>query len=428
MTAACGGGGGTGGLPGPLPSPLPSATPNPGPSTLTAIKHVVIIIQENRTFDNLFNGYPGADSASSGKMSNGQTVALRSQDWIAPKDISHSHTNWWAQYANGNMYFDLGSPAGQAASYPYAFTPQSETLPYWALASQYVLADRMFQSNTGPSFVAHQYLIAGSSQYSPGHFADENPNHASIWGCDDPAGVTVEQVGPNGTSLPGPYPCFDYTTLADEFDAKAISWRYYSPSITGGGGSIWSAFDAISHIRFGPDWANDVISPETNVLNDIPAGTLSSVTWIAPSGGNSDHCCGSKNGPAWVASIVNAIGQSKYWNSTAIFVTWDDWGGWFDHVVPPQIDSMGLGFRVPLLVISPYAKQGYVSHVQHEFGSILRFTEENFGVAALGASDARADDLMDAFNFAQSPRTYVPVSITVSPQELRRSTGAPDND
>lgn len=423
LTAACSGGGGT---PGPVPSPTPSVSPTP--VGLTAIKHIVIIVQENRTFDNLFNGYPGADTAQSGTMSNGQTVQLRSQDWIAPADISHAHTNWWKQYANGNLYFDLGSPASQSPSYPYAYTPQSETVPYWNLAQQYVLADRMFQTNTGPSFVAHQYLIAGSAEYSPGHFADENPNHASIWGCDDPSGVTVQQLGPNGTSLPGPFPCFDYTTLADEFDAKGISWRYYAPSITGPGGSIWSAFDAIRHIRYGADWTNDVISPETQVLTDVPNGTLAKVTWIVPSGGNSDHCCGSKNGPAWVASIVNAIGQSQFWSSTAIFVTWDDWGGWFDHVAPPQIDSMGLSFRVPLLVISPYARQGYVSHVQHEFGSILHFTEEDLGVASLAASDSRADDLLDCFNFNQSPRAYVPVSVNVRPEELRRSTGPPDND
>src|SRR6202162_6160340 len=254
LAAACGGGGGGG--PGPGPTPVRTASPTPVPSAsptpvgLTAIKHVVIIIQENRTFDNLFNGYPGADTAQSGTMSNGQTIALRSQDWIAPADISHAHTNWWKQYANGNLYFDLGSPASQSPSYPYAYTPQSETVPYWTLAQQYVLADRMFQTNTGPSFVAHLYLIAATSEYSSGHFADENPNHASIWGCDDPSGVTVQQLGPNGTSLPGPFPCLDYTTLADEFDAKGISWRYYAPSITGTGGSIWSAFDAISHLRF----------------------------------------------------------------------------------------------------------------------------------------------------------------------------------
>jgi phospholipase C len=424
LSAACSGGGSGGG--GPLPTPVPSATPTPNP--LAAIKHVVIIIQENRTFDNLFNGYPGADTAQSGKMSTGQTVQLRSQNWLAPVDISHAHTNWWKQYANGNLYFDLGSPSGQSPSYPYAYTPQSETAPYWALAQSYVLADRMFQSNTGPSFVAHQYLIAGSSQFAPNQYADENPDHSTIWGCDDPSNVTVGQLGPNGTSLPGPYPCFDYTTLGDEFDARAISWRYYAPSITGTGGSIWSAYDAIRHIRFGSDWANDVISPETQILTDVPNGTLATVTWVVPSGGNSDHCCGSQNGPAWVASVVNAIGQSKFWNSTAIFVTWDDWGGWFDHVAPPQLDSMGLGFRVPLLVISPYAKQGYVSHVQHEFGSILHFAEEDFGVSALAASDSRADDLTDCFNFAQGPRSYVPVSVNVRPEVLRASTGPPDND
>jgi phospholipase C len=399
---------------------------------LVAIKHVVVIIQENRSFDNLFNGFPGADSAQSGTMSNGQTVQLRSQNWIAPADVIHDHETWWKQYANGNLYFDLGSPAGQAPSYPYAYTPQSETAPYWSLAQQYALADRMFQTNSGPSFPAHQFLIAGTSQFSPGQWAVNNPNlpnlNVGVWGCDSPAGTTVRLLGPNGTSLPGVFPCFDYTTLADELDAKAISWRYYAPSITGGDlGAVWSAFDAIKHIRYGADWSN-VVSPETQVLDDVANGQLASVTWVVPSLANSDHCCSSQNGPAWVASVVNAVGKSPFWNSTAIFVVWDDWGGWFDHVAPPQLDSMGLGFRVPLLVISPYAKQGYVSHVQHEFGSVLRFTEEDFGLSVLAATDARADDLSDSFNFRQAARTYVPVSVTVPQSALRTSSGPPDND
>src|SRR5262249_10817410 len=157
-----------------------------------------------------------------------------------------------------------------------------------------------------------------------------------------------------------------------------VSWRYYSPGV-GANGYIWSAYQAIDHIRNGPDWDAHVISPETRVLADLGAATpqLAQVTWVVPSGPNSDHLKSTQYlpgtqtpaGPAWVTSIVNAVGASPFWSETAIFITWDDWGGFYDHVKPPQADYMGLGFRVPLIVVSPWARKGYVSKVQHEFGS-----------------------------------------------------------
>jgi phospholipase C len=129
--------------------------------------------------------------------------------------------------------------------------------------------------------------------------------------------------------------------------------------------------------------------------------------WVTPNAANSDHAgIGQNTGPSWVASVVNAIASGPNWSSTAIFIVWDDWGGWYDHVVPPQLDSMGLGFRVPLIVVSPYAKRGYVSHVQHEFGSILHFTEEAFGLPAMTTVDSRADDLRDCFDFSQVSQRY----------------------
>jgi len=144
-----------------------------------------------------------------------------------------------------------------------------------------------------------------------------------------------------------------------------------------------------------------------------------------PANVNSDHSgSGSKSGPSYVASIVNAVGTSQFWNSTAIFVVWDDWGGWFDSVPPPQLDRMGLSFRVPLLVVSPWARHGYVSHVQHEFGSILHFTESNFGLGSLGQTDARADDLSDCFDYSQTPPPFKPIDAPFSPPQLRRLEAA----
>jgi len=421
--AGCGGGGSSS-----PPGPLPPTSP----TTSGAIKHVVIIIQENRTFDTLFNGFPGANSVQSARLSTGQVVALHPNSLTDPQDINHSHLNWERQYAGGNLFFDRGSPAGQPPDFPYAYVPTSETQPYWDLARTYTLGDNTFQSNSGPSFPAHLYLTAASAQFAPGQNADENPNSGGFggWGCDDPPGTTVALLGPTGTDVPGPFPCFDYTTLADEMDAAGVSWRYYAPTV-GSSGGIWSAYDAIKHIRYGADWTNDVVTPETSILTDAPNGNLPAVTWVAPTLANSDHAGSrSTSGPQWVASVVDAIGHGPDWNSTAIFIVWDDWGGWFDHVVPPQVDAMGLGFRVPLIVVSPYAKRGYVSHVQHEFGSILKFTERNFGLATLGASDARADDLGDCFNFSQSPSAFTPASVRRAPASFVHGPEAtsPDDD
>jgi phospholipase C len=151
--------------------------------------------------------------------------------------------------------------------------------------------------------------------------------------------------------------------------------------------------------------AANVISPSSQVLTDIANGQLADVVWVTPAQAASDHPkVNNGSGPSWVASVVNAIGNSQYWNNTAIFITWDDWGGFYDHVTPTIYNSFELSFRVPLIVVSPYAKPGYVSHAQHEFGSILKFTEETFGLPSLNTTDARADDLSDCFSFTNQQR------------------------
>ncbi len=440
MLSACGGGGS-----GESPVPLTQRSAIlHGPSLKNPIRHIVVIIQENRSFDDIFggpNGFPGADTASSGTMSNGQTVQLAPVSLVNPTDINHSHQSFENQYAGGNMYFDLGMPPGQQPSFPYAYIPYSETVPYWTLARQYALADQMFASNSGPSYVAHQYLVAAQSggQYSNGVFepVDENPQTPGqaiglkAWGCDDPSEAYVPVLGSDGKDHDtGLFPCFTYTTIADELDAANASWRYYAPAI-GTSGAIWSAFDANSQIRYGNDWTQNIISPNRRILKDA-AEPLADVTWVVPTFQNSDHSgSGSKTGPDWVANVVNVIGQSPNWKSTVIFILWDDWGGWYDHVPPPQLDEMGLGFRVPLIVVSPYAKTGYVSHVQHEFGSLLHFTEETFGLPALDNVDQRADDLSDCFNFSQHPRRFVKIQTQRTKQFFLRQPPdhrVPDND
>ena len=395
------------------------------------IQHVVIIVQENRSFDNLFNGFPGADTVQSGELHDGTVVPLQSVPLEAPYDIGHNPTDFARAYRGGLMNgFDLETmlppKSPPPPTFPYAYVPQSETQPYIAMASQYVIADRMFQSNGGPSFPAHQYLVAGQSGGAIANPKYPKGANGTIWGCDQPAGSTVQMLSPTGKKLPSVFPCFSYTSLATVLDAASVTWRYYVAKPD----QQFSAYDALSPIRYSNDWTTDIVSPETKILTDVAAGRLASVTWVMPSNKNSDHSdSGSNTGPQWVASVVNAIGKSPFWSNTVIFVTWDDWGGWYDHVPPQSLDAYGLGFRVPLLVISPYAKPGYVSHVQHEFGSILHFTEETFGLPSLGQADARADDLADCFNAAARPRAFKAIATRLKPQYfLQQPAPAQPND
>lgn len=382
------------------------------------IAHIVIVTMENRTFDNLFNGFPGADTAQVGRIHDGTIVPLRPEPLYQPYDLDHSHPAWLVAFDGAKMDgfdrlkilqgFGHGPPP---PDYPYAYTQRSDVKPYWDMAAQYTLGDEMFQSNTGPSFAAHQFLIAAQSE------PVDNPTKFP-WGCFSPPGTTAPITGPNGKEIyPGPFPCYNYETLGDLLDMKGISWHYYTQRATG----AYNGYGAIRHISFGPDWTKDILTGKTHFFDDVKSGNLAQVNWIVPTYIQSDHAGGQGDtGPAWLASVVNAVGSSSYWNSTAIIVVWDDWGGWYDHVAPQQINHWMLGFRVPLLVISPWAKHGYVSHVKHQFGSIIRFVEEDFSLPTLGVSDARSDDLTDCFSVSPlgSPLPFRPFSTGLSQSQV----------
>jgi phospholipase C len=260
-------------------------------------------------------------------------------------------------------------------------------------------------------------------------FVSENPtgvkNADSFTGCTAPAGETVSVIDPTGSELNNPpiYPCLDHPTLTDLLDTANVTWRYYAPSA----GSIWTGPNAIQHMCgpnatppnatqcVGPDWTGTspkVVLNQTQsnaqILTDIANNQLAQVSWVIPDGQDSDHALNNNGcGPSWVTSIVDAIGNSPYWSNTAIFITWDDWGGWYDHVPPPQIlNAYEFGFRVPMIVVSPYAKLGYISHVTHDFGSILKFIESTFSLPSLGYADAPADNLSDCFNFSQTATQF----------------------
>ncbi len=405
-------------------SALPSsrdAAPNAlrAAAVVPKIQHVVILVQENRSFDNFFATFPGADGARRGLTSYGKWVPLAKAD-LKGKDVGHMHFTFLREYDGGKMdgfnrlYFDSGGPA---RLFPYQYVDPVQIAPYWTLAKRYVLADHMFQTQSSGSFTAHQDLIAGGTAIAPGKSIVDIPT-ASPWGCDAPAGTETSLLTSKGGYLigEGPFPCFDYHTIRDLLDAKGLSWKYYSPPVASGiQGGLWLAFDAIRAVRYdSAEWTSNVSSPETNVFADIAHGNLAAVSWVIPDIANSDHPGSAGNGPSWVAQVVDAIGESKYWKSTAIVVVWDDWGGMYDHVPPPQLDYNGLGFRVPCIIVSPYAKRGYVDHTQYEFGSILKFVEQNWQLGSLGTTDVRATSIAGAFDFTQAPRPFVPVAAPKS--------------
>jgi phospholipase C len=389
-------------------------------------------MQENRSVDNLFQGFPGAAVQSYGHTSTGLRVALQPVPIGVQWDVDHRSVAYYSacdgqgSIPGTNCKMDgfdrelvtcgINSPCpNQHPQYSYA--PASETKPYVAMARQYVLADKMFASNfDGSSFVSHQYIIAAQANATIDY-----PN-LGTWGCDGGPTDTIWTITQQRALDSKVRVCFNNQTLGDELDAAGLTWKYYTSKISYGQGGIWSAYQAIKHIRYGTDWKANVITPQTRFFKDVSNGKLPAVSWVTPTCKNSDHAaCDTNDGPHWVASLVNAVGTSQYWNSTAIFVMWDDYGGWYDHVAPPFVDYDGLGIRVPLIVISPYAKQGYVSHVQYEHGSILKFVEDQFGLSRLSASDQRANSPEgDCFDFSQSPRTFVPIPSRLRPADFLR--------
>jgi phospholipase C len=444
--APSGGGALSGGVPSNALRALPEMRPATGHPVGQYISHVIVIVQENRSFENFFAGYPGANAPMYGCIGPGgqlhkapapaqprrgtgsgcppsdQQVPLHPITFNGP-DLRHDWYSAITSYDNGKMddFWRFGQQSGIYSA--YAYVQQSLIQPYWTMANQYVLADAMYPTEFGGSFTGHLTLVAGTDSISYRPTRSEVDFPSAVGDCDAPPGTTTSYVNTdrNVHRFQGPFPCFtQFNTMAEVLDKARVSWRYYVDKRRDAG--LWSPFEAIKYVRYGRDWDRKIVVPETQVLNDASQGKLASVSWVTPSKPNSDHP-GDKSplGPSWVASVVNAIGESPYWNSSAIIVLWDDWGGWYDNANPPDLDYRGLGIRVPCLIISPYAREtspsqpGYVSHTQYEFGSILKFIEEAYnlpyiGSAEKGYTDERANPLDDSFDFTQPPRPFVPIS------------------
>lgn len=378
-----------------------SGTSAPSPSKTSKIQHVIFILKENRSFDEYFGKFPGANGATSGKLSNGQTISLGHTPDQVPHDIGHDWFSGIEVIDGGKMdLFDVNY-GGNLGDY-LAFTQMSQQdIPnYWTYAQKFELADAMFSSLHGPSLPNHLYTIAGQSN-GVVSIPDHPDPTSDGWGCDSVSPLTVQFLQPDG-SLIDQAPCFDIQTLGDILDANQVSWRYYSGQY-GQSGYQWNVYNNIKHIRYGPDWATKMEN-ESQFDNDALTGSLPAVAWLTAPNEKTEHpnysTCYGEN---WTVDRINSIMQGPDWNSTAIFLAWDDFGGFYDHVAPAQIDRYGLGPRVPLIIISPYAKGGTVIHTQYEFSSVLKFIETTFSLPNLGTRDVTANNMMDAFDFTQSP-------------------------
>ena len=441
-----------------------------------AFSHIIVIFQENRTPDNLFGSNPtfepGVDIATSGQDIKGDTIPLAPVPLNTCYDLGHGHYDFVAMYNGGQMNGAQNVTVDYTGSCLVGLNPQFRYVdnstgtvqPYFDLAKQYGFDNRMFQTNQGPSFPAHQFIFGGTSAPTTTSrlFASENMvNGQDAAGCTAPPGQRVLVVGASGdeSEYPPVYPCFDRPTMANLLDGAGLSWRYYNNTLATG--SIWNAPVAIKDICAaqkqngvlnctGADYIKNVNPGHAQVLTDIANCNLAKVSWVIPTAPDSDHAgVTTANGPAWVASIVNAVGSQAacpdgetYWKNTAIFITWDDWGGWYDHVPPFHVggggahhwgDGYTYGFRVPLIVVSAYTPAGHVSNNPHDFGSILRFIEDNFGLPKIGPgyyADAFAAKL-DGFFTLSIPRTFQTIPASRNAAYFLSepvSTVGPDND
>ena len=390
-----------------LPRPVPAAKKGqvpPAPPGMGVIQHVVFIVKENRSFDSYFARFPGALGATSGVTSTGQVIPLGVPPDQTMNDIDHTWTGALTSMNGGKMNsFDLIDGANTNGNFlSYTSMTEAQIPNYYAYARYYALGDKMFSSIHSDSFPNHLYTIAAGSGgvISIPTTPNVSGSDKTAWGCDQPASATVNVVDAEG-DVSNVYPCFDFETLADTLGVAGIPWRYYAPS-AGERGYNFSTYDSINHIRNSPAWTQNVV-PTAQFITDAQNGNLPAVSWLV-SGITSEHPPNSTClGENWTVENLNAVLNGPDGASTAVFIVWDDFGGFYDHMAPPAVDQFGLGPRVPFLIVSPYVKPGYITHTRYEFSSVLKFIEERFQLPALTNRDANANDITDAFNFSQTP-------------------------
>ncbi len=395
---------------------VPSGPGLPNPASLP-IRHVVVVVQENHAFDNYFGTYcpkagpyckqtaygipagtclPKSPSAPSEGCLRPYNLPGTASN-ITSIDLPH---NWLAShvaYDNGRMdgfYLAEGS-VNQTVGY---YTGQQ--LPfYWDLAEEYALGDDFYSSTLSYSLPNHWFLLAGASP------------PAAQYAFPQAGRTSLSPTGREYLNESNQTP-----TIVDLLAQTNLSWKYYDSGFStypeaianGSAFAFWNPLAAKAE-SYGTGFLSHFANRDALFI-DAAVGNLPAVSWVIPTVQNSDHPPANLVlGEAWVSQVIGAVEQSPEWNSTAVFLTWDDYGGFYDHIAPPQLDQWGLSFRVPLIVVSAYTPENIVVHSFGDFESILRFIEWRFGLPSLTSRDANAPLPLDYFGFSVPPRP--PVSL-----------------
>lgn len=365
--------------------------------TATPIKHLITVMQENHTFDNYFGNYPGADGVAADVCMPLQLdtpeAGCVERFHLANKaiiDLGHSDDVFVEQYNDGAMDGFADAFAGRnpdAGEQTMGYYDERDLPYYWNIADEYVLFDRFFTSAAGGSVRNHFYWISGA-----------------------PGNEEKDALRPEGFN--------DVPTIFDSLQAAGVSWKFYVQNLdldinyrntvegSQAGQLIWAP--VLNYDRFldDPELSSRIV-PLEEFFEDLANDTLPAVSYMVPSGA-SEHPPGSiQAGERFIRSLITGLMRSEAWPSTAFIWTYDDWGGWYDHVAPPQVDRFGYGFRAPTLLVSPYAKRGFIDSTTLDFTSILKFIEENWDIAPLAERDAAANSFMTAFDFEAGPREAV---------------------
>jgi phospholipase C len=368
--------GGAGGVP-----PGGAGVPAPAGAKATPIKHIIYVIQENHSFDNYFGTYPGASGFPAGTKLPEQPGA---QPTLAPfhltslsTDLPHSREVALKAYDGGKMD---GFVWAERSRDTMGYYDASDLPNYWTYARDFVLMDAFFSSLMGPSLPNHLYSVAAQS------------------------GGLVKNM------TEAPAAGFNFPTLATLLARSKVTWKYYDGKPDPRAFSLWNPLPGFKEFRDNQALMEHLVGTD-QFFADLRHGTLPQVSWVVPSALESEHPPQNLQLGMWyVTSLINAVMRSPYWDETAIFLTWDDYGGFYDHVPPPQTDQYGLGPRVPAIVISPYAKRGFIDHTQYDLTSVLRFVEDRFGLEPLTERDRKADGMLAAFDFSQAPRAAMVIA------------------
>ena len=377
--------------------------------TNTPIEHFIVLMQENHTFDNYFGTYPGAEGIPEGACIPVDPFDKANTECVEPfhigdrpiEDLDHSDSTFNLQYNDGQMngFVYALNQRNQNGALAMGYYDDRDLPYYWNLADQYVLFDQFFSSDHGGSFANHMFWVSGQQ-----------------------GGSRVTSEGYD-----------DIPTIFDRLEERGISWKFYVQNydpginyrtahlISGNRASqiIWVPVLNMARFLDDPELSSHIVDL-SEYFTDLENGTLPAVAYIAPAGA-SEHPPGSiRSGQKFVKSLIQALMRSSAWDSSAFLVTYDDWGGWYDHVLPPQVDEHGYGMRVPAFMVSAYARRGHIDSTVLDFTSVLKFIEENWNIEPLAERDASANNLVSAFNFTQAPRepVFIPFERVVPEQRV----------